>query len=404
MTQCIVQEAGGTARLLLQGRLDSMTSPAVQQQVEELIAGGRRLLVADLSGLGFVSSAGLRIFMIAQKSLKKAGGEIVLFRVPEAIRQVFTMSGFEALFRQCSSEQELAAYLAGRHAAAAARHEVACGVRFSLLQAAGKPGACFPVGSQEKLPGSRYELPDSLPVRQSDMRFGAGLAAAGQEYDDYKELFGEAVVLDGSLFFYPAVRHAAVDYILCAAADPSVKYRFFHGFGFNGDLALTAAFEGVDGFPTLQDLVGGALTLTQAQAVGIVLLAESKGLLGMNLKKSPIVENRPANGLPIFDAANFAEWMNFPIEPADVNAVVAAAGIAVSSREGLPSKYVRLLPADSLHHVHAGVFSGAPLSKDPASFPAELRRVTRELACTKVQHLLGESKFSNGLVGIVELG
>lgn len=402
MTETIPQEAKGCTRVALQGRLDSMTAPAVQQQIEQIIAGGSRLLVADLSGVGFVSSAGLRVLIMAQKQLKKAGGEIILYGIADAVMSVLTMSGFDALFRMCSTQQELSALLGSDDGAAEARLHEAGGIRFSVVEAAVKPGSCFAIGTQEKLAQSRYEYNDSIPVRQTDIRFGAGLAAAGDDYEEYKGLFGEAVVLGGSLFFYPAVKHPAVDFILCGTPDPAMKYRFFHGFGFGGPFAATAAFEGADGFVTLDALAASLFTLTAAPAIGMVLLAESKGLLGMNLRQVPLFENRPKNGLEIFDAANFPAWVNFPIEPTDVNAVVAAAGIAVRSREGLAAKYDKLLASRALHHLHGAVFAHAPLSKNPASLDAELRRVTADLEAVKVQHVLGQSKFSRGLVGIIE--
>ena len=96
------------------------------------------------------------------------------------------------------------------------------------------------------------------------------------------------------------------------------------------------------------------------------------------------------------------EWMNFPIEPTGINNIIAAAGIAVRSREGLASKYEKLLSKDALHHIHGGVFAKEPLGKNPAQFAAELSRVLIELEATKVQHVLGQSKFSSGLVGIIE--
>ena len=403
MTENILREENGSTRIALKGRLDSMTAPGVQQQIDELIAGGRRLLVADFSEVSFVSSAGLRVLIIAQKQLKKAGGEVILYGISDAIINVFTMSGFDTLFRICSSTAEIATHLDTHQSAAAAREHEAGGLRFRVVRAAVKPGSCFAIGNQEKLAPSRYEYNDCTPVKQADIQFGAGLAAVGEEYEEYKGLFGEALVLRGSLFFYPAVKRPAVDYILCGTPDPAMKYRFFHGFGFNGQFAATASFEGAEGFVTLDALAASLFTLSAASAIGIVLLAESKGLLGMNLKQVPLFENRPKNGLEIFDAANFPEWVNFPIEPTDTNAVIAAAGIAVRSREGLAAKYEKLLGNQSLHHLHGAVFSRVPLSKNPAQFDAELQRVISDLEAAKVQHVLGQSKFSRGLVGIVEL-
>ena len=402
MTDCILREENGRQWIVPQGRLDSMTSPQVQQQIDELIMAGKRLLVADLSDVGFVSSAGLRIFMIAQKQLKKAGGEIVFFGVSEAIMTIFKMSGFDSLFRMYATRQEMAAALAPDQGGAALQQHEAGGIQFSYIKNSVRPGACFPIGSQDKFAPSRYELQDSIPVKQAGIEFGAGLAAIGDEYEDYKDFFGEAVVINRHFFFYPAVKRPSVDFILCREPDAAMNYRFFHGFGFNGQFSIIVSFESMEGFITLDSLTRSLFALTAATSIGIVLLAESKGFLGMNLKKAPIYENKPKNGLDIFDAANFSEWMNFPIEPTDINNIIAGAGIAVRSREALALKYEKLLSKDALHHVHGGVFAREPLGKHPAQFEAELSRVLTELEAAKVQHVLGQSKFSSGLVGIVE--
>jgi anti-anti-sigma factor len=403
MTDCILREENGVTWIAPQGRLDSMTSPQVQQQIDQQIMDGKRLLVVDFSDVGFVSSAGLRIFMMAQKQLKKVGGEIIFYGIAEALMQVFTMSGFASIFRMCATRQEIAALLAPDQSAAALLQQEHDGMRFSYFKTSCQPGVCFAIGTQDKFAQSRYEFPDSIPVKQSDIRFGAGLAAVGDEYEEYKNFFGEAVVINRSLFFYPAVMRPAVDFILCGEQDSAMNYRFLHGFGFNGQFAVISSFESIEGFITLDSLTRSLFTLTMADAIGIVLLAESKGLLGMNLKKAPIYENKPKNGLDIFDAANFSEWMNFPIEPTDFNTIIAGAGIVVRSREGLASKYEKLLSKESLHHIHGGVFAREPLDNNPAQFEAELKRVVTELEASKVQHVLGQSKFSSGLVGIIEL-
>jgi len=403
MTDCIVREENGTTWIMLQGRLDSMTSPSVQQQMDQLIIDGKRLLVVDMSDVGFVSSAGLRVFMIAQKQLKKVGGEIILYGVSESIQKIFKMSGFEALLRMCSSRQELTAMLADSKCPATQQEAEAYGIRFRYVKNSVLPGTCFPIGEQKKLAQSRYEFQDVVSVKQSDIQYGTGLAAVGDEYEDYKAFFGEALIINRHFFCYPAVKRPAVDFILCTEQDPTMEYKFLHGFSFKGQFSIVASFEGSRDFPTLDALVEGLFTLTAVPAIGLVILAESKGLLGMNLKKVPLFENEPQNKLEIFDVANFAEWMNFPIEPTDANNIIAAVGIAVRSREGLATMFQNILSKDSPHHIHGGVFAKEPLSKDPARFENELGRVLTELQATKVQHVLGQSKFSNGLVGIIEL-
>jgi len=123
----------------------------------------------------------------------------------------------------------------------------------------------------------------------------------------------------------------------------------------------------------------------------------------MHLKNSPILENQPENGREIFDPINFVDWINFPVEPADINRIIAATGIAIRDMSRERREVQGLFSKGNCFHVHGGVFSQEPLSKKIEQFENELIRVLTELEVYKVQHILGKSKFSSGMVGLVEL-
>jgi hypothetical protein len=133
------------------------------------------------------------------------------------------------------------------------------------------------------------------------------------------------------------------------------------------------------------------------------MLAESKGFWGMNLKKVPIIDNRPENGKDIFDADNFISWMNFPVEPAHSNHIIAAAGIGVRHRGDVSREIQALFTGENNFHMHAGVFEKQPLNRNIASFDKELMRVITECEVYRIQHMLGKTKLSSGMLGIIEL-
>jgi len=85
---------GSALVLAVSDRVDSVTSPELERRIGELIAGGERVLVVDLSGLAYVSSAGLRVFLSAAKKLKAAGGKLLLCSLGGMVQEVFVMSGF----------------------------------------------------------------------------------------------------------------------------------------------------------------------------------------------------------------------------------------------------------------------------------------------------------------------
>ena len=76
----------------LVGRLDTTTAPALDKTISEDIAGTKNL-VLDIKGLEYISSAGLRVLLGAQKKMQKIGSMKVV-NVCEAVMEVFEMTGF----------------------------------------------------------------------------------------------------------------------------------------------------------------------------------------------------------------------------------------------------------------------------------------------------------------------
>lgn len=82
-----------SATLALTGRLDGLSSPELEHQVAALMTSGVCTLTFDLAGLEYVSSAGLRVFIIAAKKLKSSGGAAKFTSLTPAVHDVFLVSG-----------------------------------------------------------------------------------------------------------------------------------------------------------------------------------------------------------------------------------------------------------------------------------------------------------------------
>ena len=76
----------------LVGRLDTTTAPALDKTINEDIAGTKNL-VLDVKELEYISSAGLRVLLGAQKKMQKIGSMKVT-NVCEEVMEVFEMTGF----------------------------------------------------------------------------------------------------------------------------------------------------------------------------------------------------------------------------------------------------------------------------------------------------------------------
>ena len=74
------------------GRLDTTTAPELEKELTENISGAEKL-VLDFEGLEYLSSAGLRVLLQAQKTMNKQG-EMVVKNVNETIMEIFEVTGF----------------------------------------------------------------------------------------------------------------------------------------------------------------------------------------------------------------------------------------------------------------------------------------------------------------------
>ena len=74
------------------GRLDTITAPALDKTINEDV-GDTKNLVLDVKGMEYISSAGLRVLLSAQKKMQKIGSMKVT-GVCEEVMEVFEMTGF----------------------------------------------------------------------------------------------------------------------------------------------------------------------------------------------------------------------------------------------------------------------------------------------------------------------
>lgn len=83
---------GTKLEILLEGRLDTTTSPMLEEELKEALDGITELTF-NFEKLEYISSAGLRILLAAQKRMSKQGSMVVK-NVNEVIAEVFEVTGF----------------------------------------------------------------------------------------------------------------------------------------------------------------------------------------------------------------------------------------------------------------------------------------------------------------------
>lgn len=85
------------------GKMDAVTAPEYEKNINSLISEGETCFVVDFEGLTYISSAGLRGILTTAKTLKGKGGQVLFANVTGTVKEVFDMSGFGSIFRMCPS-------------------------------------------------------------------------------------------------------------------------------------------------------------------------------------------------------------------------------------------------------------------------------------------------------------
>ena len=91
-----VKNEGKEYTFTLEGRLDTLTSPSLEEKINEVV-GGAEKLVFDLGALAYISSAGLRVLLGATQQME-GKGEMIVRGPSQAVREVFDLTGFSRLF------------------------------------------------------------------------------------------------------------------------------------------------------------------------------------------------------------------------------------------------------------------------------------------------------------------
>lgn len=90
-----LETLGQTTFVMPQGRLDFGSAPGFQQRLEQLFAGtAPAAVIIDCAGLDYVSSAGLRVFLLAARASQRAGIAFAVCSLKPSVREVFDLSGF----------------------------------------------------------------------------------------------------------------------------------------------------------------------------------------------------------------------------------------------------------------------------------------------------------------------
>lgn len=101
-----LEKTGSFSVLKIKGRVDTVHSPILENEVNRIFDNGEKNLIFNCGGMNYISSSGLRVFLVAQKKAKAVNGKLHLSDMQPAIQEIFRISGFSNLFRIFETQED----------------------------------------------------------------------------------------------------------------------------------------------------------------------------------------------------------------------------------------------------------------------------------------------------------
>jgi anti-anti-sigma factor len=377
----------------ISGRLDAHWSDQLDRELAEVVRGGARRIDLDMEAIDYLSSAGIRVLMKSWKELKAIKGTFRIVSPSANVRNVLKMSGMLALF-----EQRQETPIKPGHKPPMSEALLEGGGRLTIYHPAPEARLRLRlVGRPERLAGASFTAADVTELTLPRDTMAVGLGAFGADFAESRSRFGEFLALGGVAVALPTDASGTPDdQVALEAFVPKVQAlyavlargEFAHFFHFEPD--------GPDGQPLpLSRLVESALPLCGAAAVGFVLIAESDGLVGAQLRRPPV----EADVASPFAFPGVRDWFALTTERAYQRTLVLVAGIALKGDNPQLAPYLRPLGGGTgiSGHFHAAALSYRALPGGLLDLPKTAADLMESQSLLGVLHLLNDTRDISGI-------
>lgn len=394
------QIEGDRVEIQVVGRMDGYWADHLGAALDEVIREGSHQISLDLSEVPFLSSAGIRVLVKCFKQLHAIQGSLLIPRASEQVKRVIALSGLKDTLLTSPRPPSATPAAPTPAAAPAARRgemvEKAGGTFEMFTLAAGARLNARLVGNPALLRGCQFRKEDCRSCAFPETAFAMGVGALGDGFEDCEGRFGEFLAAAGAVAYLPTDGTNVPDYFVPAHSSvPEVQICYAAAFA--GPFARMARFEAKkDAGPLgLTSLVEAGLEFAGAKRLGMVMVAETAGLMGAALRRPP---TKISSERAPFEFPEVRQWLSFTAERAFARSLTLVVGIAAQGDAGALSTALRPLgpKPDLVGHFHAAAFTYRPVQRGEIDLKDTVRSLFETQSLQGVLHLLGDDRSIAG--------
>jgi anti-anti-sigma factor len=377
------RDVAGAIELAVSGRLDAYWADHLGAAIDDSVQAGGHRLRLDMAGVVYMSSAGIRVLLRVRKQLQALGGSFAVINPSAAVRGVLEMVGLQVLYAEPEAPPT---------PTPAASRFVSGEVELDIVaQGRGTAGECRLIGDPRHL---TVDCAGAALVRLvvEPSMLALGIGAIADDALDARARCGEYLAAGGAAAYLPGDANGVPDYVVSQGAlQPSLHVVYALACDMS-EAALVRFDAGAGNSLGLNALLRACLELSGAPTAGIVAIAESAGLIGAVLRRSPFGE--PAASRVALEFPAVREWISFTPERSHLHSVSLVGGIVSRPVDTPLREFVRPLAMDNalVGHLHAAVFRYRPVRKGTLDLAATIAGLFEDGAPLAMLHLLNDDR------------
>ena len=402
---------GDLLEIRVSGRLDNEWAGSLSAAIDEAVRLGSHSVVLDLVGVSYISSAGIGALVRSYKQFQAIRGSFAIGTASPEVTEVIRLTGLTKML--LSEPVHRRGSTTSTHSTMQPSFRVSAQAGMTYESYDVRPGStltCETIGDAAALPREAYRAEQCRSIEFPCATMGLGLGAFGRDFGDSANRFGEFLAVGGAAAQQPTGSASKPDFQR-QVGDFVPNVQMLYGLKCAGEFPQLIRFERLDdeGRLTLSSLADQFLTLADTDLAAMVFVAESAGLIGATLQRSPTSANEAESSK--LSHPEIRRWLSFTPERAFPHTLALDVGVA---SRGAPSGRAKplapllrpLTPRSELHgHFHAAVFSYRPFKKRKLELNETVAALLENEDLQAVLHLLhddreitggGESEFVRG--------